>query len=56
MIEINLENINNDSKEITFNKVDENTCELDLNIKIDDIKKKKIEKLDKAHRDMLRYK
>lgn len=55
-MKINLDNTNNSSKEITFNKTDEGEGELLLNIPVDDLKRKRIEKLDKAHRDMINKK
>lgn len=48
-IKINEEDIINGD----FKSIDETTGELILNIQMDDLKRKRIEKLDKAHRGMI---
>lgn len=51
--EIKIEMNEDDIVNGEFNNIDKNTGELILNISIDDLKRKRLEKLDNAHRGIL---
>ena len=51
--EINIKINEDDITNGEFNITDESTGELILNIPMDDLKRKRIEKLDKAHRGII---